>query len=83
MRKNRKKYGYYPKKSRNKARDYPIYEMLKRLKKDKVRNCEKCGDCDDLEIHHIIPIRQGGTEVDTNLMVLCEKCHRKLHTNTE
>lgn len=50
--------------------------------------CEKCGVWEgkdpgggyyreSLEIHHIIPVRLGGTDDPTNLMLLCKSCHRK------
>jgi 5-methylcytosine-specific restriction protein A len=30
-------------------------------------------------IHHIIPIEKGGTNRYSNLMLLCESCHKKIH----
>ena len=42
--------------------------------------CQKCGFEDisskDLEIHHIKPIFEGGTDHIDNLIVLCSICHR-------
>ena len=31
------------------------------------------------EVHHILPISQGGTHDRSNLMSLCQSCHTKIH----
>ena len=31
------------------------------------------------EVHHIVPLSQGGTNDDENLMSLCRSCHQKMH----
>ena len=31
------------------------------------------------EVHHIIPLSQGGTHDESNLMSLCQSCHTKIH----
>ncbi|WP_256262960.1 HNH endonuclease signature motif containing protein [Listeria monocytogenes] len=31
------------------------------------------------EVHHILPISQGGTHDRNNLMSLCKSCHNKIH----
>lgn len=46
------------------------------------KNCENCGvspsDLDrELDVHHIIPIKAGGTGSEYNLMALCHSCHQK------
>lgn len=33
-----------------------------------------------LEIHHIIPLREGGEDVVGNVVALCPNCHRKMHS---
>jgi len=56
-----------------------IYNELKKVKK-----CQMCGmkKKDKLhEIHHIIPISQGGSNKRSNLKVLCEKCHKEIHND--
>ena len=30
-----------------------------------------------LEVHHIVPVAEGGTEEEQNLIVLCPNCHKK------
>lgn len=37
--------------------------------------CQRCGTKENLNIHHIIPLRKGGTHKKENLMVLCFPCH--------
>ena len=31
------------------------------------------------EVHHIIPLADGGTNEESNLMSLCRSCHEKIH----
>ena len=40
--------------------------------------CTKCGKKDMLEVHHIIPVSEGGTNEKTNLQTLCVQCHRNI-----
>ncbi len=44
--------------------------------------CEICLDCGVLkpaeEVHHIIPLSQGGTHFQNNLMSLCKSCHSRI-----
>ena len=37
--------------------------------------CEMCGATQNLEIHHIVTWRNGGTHDASNLQLLCESCH--------
>ena len=45
--------------------------------------CEKCFEQGVLtpveEVHHKVPISQGGTHARSNLMSLCKSCHTKIH----
>ncbi len=36
-----------------------------------------------LTCHHIIPLKDGGTNQFTNLITLCGRCHNKIHFNNE
>ena len=47
-------------------------------------SCEICGNIRNLDRHHVIPRRMGGTKDpaihdESNLMTLCRTCHRNLH----
>lgn len=45
--------------------------------------CERCAKEGRIvpveEVHHIIPVNQGGKNVWSNLMSLCKSCHTKIH----
>lgn len=42
--------------------------------------CEKQGRLVPVEeVHHKIPIKQGGKNTWSNLMSLCQSCHTKIH----
>ena len=45
--------------------------------------CPVCGEPidleDDFELHHIIPIKDGGTNADKNLVFLHKHCHKAKH----
>ena len=46
--------------------------------------CEICGTTRNLDRHHAVPKRMGGSRdaavhAETNLMTLCRSCHRKVH----
>ena len=44
--------------------------------------CERCKDRGKTtpaqEVHHIVPLSQGGTHDETNLMSLCTSCHSEI-----
>ena len=44
-----------------------------------VKRCEMCGSEEGLEVHHIIPVSCGGSDDESNLKVLCGKCHTAIH----
>lgn len=37
--------------------------------------CLGCGQGEKLEIHHIIPLKYGGSDDPDNILTLCKKCH--------
>jgi len=52
----------------------------------KRRRCEVCGmkmKRTDGDIHHIMPMRVGGTNRISNLMMVCDECHKKIHEEDE
>ena len=67
---NTKKYGRAWKWIRDRyAREHPLCEMC--LAEGRLTPVE--------EVHHIIPVSQGGTHDRSNLMSLCQSCHTKIH----
>jgi 5-methylcytosine-specific restriction endonuclease McrA len=61
--------------SKGRLIDKDLYCRLK-----KVRVCERCNQKFDepLYIHHKVAIKHGGSNEESNLMVVCWFCHRKL-----
>ncbi len=43
--------------------------------------CKKCGNKEDLCIHHVIPLKKGGSNDVSNLIILCKFCHKFVHKN--
>ena len=45
--------------------------------------CEQCMNEGRLtlaqHVHHIVPLEQGGTSDESNLMSLCKSCHSTIH----
>ena len=37
------------------------------------------GICVVEEVHHKVPLSEGGTHEDTNLVALCSSCHARWH----
>ncbi|MGN1114365.1 MAG: HNH endonuclease [Oscillospiraceae bacterium] len=66
----RKKYGYSWKRIRDRyAKEHPFCEL-----------CYAKGILNPVdEVHHKIPLSQGGTHDVSNLMSLCRSCHNKIH----
>ena len=69
------------------SRPYWRKQASRARKRDGYR-CQDCGDQFEkgtrlargvrtLDVHHIIPIRLGGSDHLSNLLSLCRKCHRK------
>ena len=65
-----KTYGRAWKRIRDRyAKEHPLCEMC--LKEGRLTPVQ--------EVHHILPISQGGTHDRSNLMSLCQSCHAKIH----
>jgi len=48
------------------------------LARDRYR-CTSCGATRFLEVHHVVPRQDGGSNRAGNLTTLCSRCHRFLH----
>ena len=44
--------------------------------------CALCDSTDGLQIHHVVPRGQGGTNSPHNLITLCWRCHSYAHGRT-
>ena len=65
-----RKYGRAWKRIRdNYVKQHPLCELC--LKEGRLTPVQ--------EVHHILPISQGGKHDRSNLMALCQSCHTKLH----
>jgi 5-methylcytosine-specific restriction endonuclease McrA len=52
----------------------------KKIKEKHKETCFICGTAENLHLHHKIRYKKGGTNEDSNLIVLCNKHHAKFHT---
>jgi len=41
--------------------------------------CVNCGEKDNIEYHHIVPLHLGGTNRMSNIVPLCNRCHKAAH----
>jgi len=42
-------------------------------------HCQECGSTNNLQVHHLRPRSQLGSDIAQNLITLCVSCHRKWH----
>ncbi|EHH3082068.1 HNH endonuclease [Vibrio vulnificus] len=50
---------------------------------NKKASCAVCGtqiEENRLEVHHIKPLKDGGEHLADNIVHICPKCHREIHT---
>lgn len=45
--------------------------------------CRICGNKDNLEVHHVIPVANGGGKYSKNLCTLCSSCHFNIAHNKD
>jgi CO dehydrogenase/acetyl-CoA synthase alpha subunit len=55
----------------------------KRVRKEALRRdnyeCIECGKNENLNVHHVIPISEGGEDSLNNVITLCIDCHIEAH----
>ena len=56
-----------------------LYRQRQQGKINRPTVCATCGSKKEIEQHHIIPLKAGGTDDYFNLISLCHDCHMKLH----
>jgi 5-methylcytosine-specific restriction endonuclease McrA len=61
----------------NKRPNKKYYKYLIKM----VGECELCGRKDNLVVHHIKRIHEGGKDIPRNCQILCRECHRLIHYN--
>ena len=60
-----------------KIEDKQVYEYISELEP----YCQLCGSTNYLQRHHIFYRSQGGLTIKENLIVLCDRCHKLVHSN--
>lgn len=50
-----------------------------KMKKELGNTCCNCGSKEKIEYHHIVPLKNGGTNNLGNITPLCQHCHCKAH----
>lgn len=64
------------------SRSTEAFEVTNLAVREKYKNrCANCPADDDavLDVHHIVPRGQGGSNLMSNQVVLCRKCHDAVH----
>ena len=57
----------------------PTWQHFKRLALERAKyKCEKCGFKDQLDVHHLTYANLG-KEKESDLRVLCRRCHKDAH----
>jgi 5-methylcytosine-specific restriction protein A len=42
--------------------------------------CRRCGITGvPMQRHHVVPLAQGGPDIEANMVMLCVDCHQQLH----
>lgn len=61
-----------------------VEQRARRLRREPLcRRCKEKGVITPAtEIHHIIPLRRGGSDMDSNTMPLCWECHQEADAET-
>jgi len=59
---------------------YILSERQKQKLKEAIGICEMCGSSSNIVIHRIRRANQGGEYTLRNLMVICEDCHKQIHS---
>jgi len=70
-----------PELGRNKMKCETISQKIKdKLLVEAMHRCCLCPQHEDItDVHHIIFISEGGSDIEDNLMVVCPTCHAKIH----
>lgn len=75
-------YGMLPhKESLRKRTNTSLVHYNKRVKEKDGYRCYICGNTEDLEVHHLIPVSHDRAQMLNvrNGITLCQRCHLKVH----
>lgn len=82
-----RRYEKYRRDPATRSRYGKTWQAARRKYKAKHPLCEMClveGKAVPMEqVHHIVPLSQGGTHDESNLMSVCKSCHSKIHAKEE
>ena len=77
-----KRYERYQRDSRTSEWYGNEWRRIREAYRKKHPLCELCQEHDGLrpteEVHHVMPLRDGGTHDESNLQALCKRCHSKI-----
>jgi Leucine-rich repeat (LRR) protein len=71
-------YQFMSKQEKHKYLNSAKWQNIRRFIIERDKNCVYCGDKTNLHVHHIHYLRLGRENL-SDLVVLCNKCHFKLH----
>lgn len=54
-------------------------DEVEKLLADTGRRCCLCGTLHKVQVHHITPLNEGGTDDIDNAIPLCPNCHDEVH----
>ena len=78
------RYERYDRDHESKKRYRGAWPLIRKRHDEAHPVCERClaeGRITPVEhVHHIIPLSEGGTHNEDNLMSLCKPCHSKVHS---
>lgn len=78
-----KRYEKYRRDPQTRTRYGKTWQVIRNRYKAKHPLCEMCLNESRAtpmdHVHHILPLREGGTNDESNLMSLCKACHSKVH----
>lgn len=63
-------------------------DSIPRKVKNRVRDrdgdqCVNCSTSENLRYHHIRPVSDGGKDIVSNIVLVCNVCHKELHNNRQ
>ena len=51
----------------------------RRLIAERGERCEECGNEGRVDAHHVVPLKHGGSNDESNLRLLCKACYKAAH----